>query len=84
MNTSLESMPTQSQQSPKPSGQLATSEQQYTRMLNHLVQLCSQKGFKQYGWERAKELERNQFELFDGLTIDLAKQMKEKNAQTKE
>jgi len=53
-------------------------------MLNHLVRLCSQKGFKQYGWERAKELEKTQFELFDGLTIDLAKQMKEKNAQTKE
>jgi hypothetical protein len=46
--------------------------------------LCSQKGFKQYGWERAKDLEKNQSELFGGLTIDLAKQMKEKNAQTKE
>jgi hypothetical protein len=53
-------------------------------MLSHLVLLCSQKGFKQYGWERAKDLEKNQSELFGGLTIDLAKQMKEKNAQTKE
>ena len=84
MNTSLESMPIQSQQSPKPFGQLATSEQQYTKMLSHLVLLCSQKGFKLYGWERAKELEKTQSELFGGLTTDLAKQMKEKNAQTKE
>lgn len=84
MNTNLESDLTQSPQSPKLYGPLATSEQQYTKMLNHLVLLCSQKGFKQYGWERAKDLEKNQSELFGGLTIDLAKQMKEKNAQTKE
>jgi hypothetical protein len=53
-------------------------------MLNHLVQLCSQKGFKEYGWQRAKDLEKTQSELFAGLTTDLVKQMKEKNAQTKE
>jgi hypothetical protein len=53
-------------------------------MLNHLVLLCSQKGFKEYGWQRAKDLEKTQSELFAGLTTDLAKQMKEKNAQTKE
>jgi len=84
MNTSLESMHTQQSQSPKPSGQQEILDTPYTRMLNHLVRLCSQKGFKQYGWERAKELEMTQSELFGGLTTDLAKQMKEKNAQTQE
>ena len=84
MNINSESDPTQSPQSPKPYGPLATSEQQYTKMLNHLVLLCSQKGFKEYGWQRAKDLEKTQSELFAGLTTDLAKLMKEKNAKTKE
>ena len=80
----MESESTQSTKSQEPSGSLVTSDTLYERTLNHLVLLCSQKAFKQYGWERAKDLEKNQSEIFDGLTIDLANQMKEKNAQTKE
>jgi hypothetical protein len=46
--------------------------------------LCSQPGFKQYGWERAKELEKNPYGFYAGISTELAKIMKEKNAQTKE
>ena len=74
----------QSLKSLKPSGSQETWDTLYQRQLNHLVQLCSQKGFKEYGWQRAKELEKTQYELFAGLTTDLAKLMKEKNAKTKE
>lgn len=56
----------------------------YQRQLNHLVQLCSQKGFKEYGWARAKELEKNPYDLFKGISTELAKIMKEKNAKTEE
>jgi len=84
MNTNMENEPTQLLKLLKPYGPLATSEQQYTRMLNHLVQLCSQKGFKEYGWARAKELEKSPYGLYTGISTELAKIMKEKNAKTEE
>jgi hypothetical protein len=80
----MDSTPIQSSKSPEPYGSQATLDTQYEKMLNHLVHLCSQKGFKEYGWQRAKELEKNPYGLYQGISTDLAKIMKEKNAQTKE
>jgi hypothetical protein len=80
----METESIQSLKSLKPSGSQETWDTLYQRQLNHLVQLCSQKGFKEYGWQRAKELEKNPYGLYKGISTELAKIMKEKNAQTQE
>ena len=84
MNANMENNSNQSLKLQKPCGSQATSESMYQKMLDHLVLLCSQKGFKEYGWQRAKELEKNPYGFYDGISTDLVKIMKEKNAQTKE
>ena len=84
MNTNMETGPTQSLKSPRPFGSQGTWATLYQDQLNHLVKLCSQKGFKEYGWQRAKELEKNPYNLFKGISTELAKIMKEKNAKTQE
>ena len=84
MSTNMETGSIQSLKSLKPSGSQETWDMLYQRQLNHLVQLCSQKGFKEYGWQRAKELEKNPYGLYKGISTELAKIMKEKNAQTEE
>lgn len=84
MSINVEKEFTQSLKSQKPCGSQATLENMYERMLDHLVLMCSQKGFKEYGWQRAKELEKNPYGFYDGISTDLARIMKEKNAQTKE
>jgi len=84
MNTNMDSEQPQSLKSQEPSGSQATLDTLYERTLNHLVMLCTQPGFKQYGWERAKELEKNPYGFFKGISTELAKIMKEKNASTKE
>jgi hypothetical protein len=84
MNANMENNSNQSLKSQKPCGSQETSENMYQKMLDHLVLLCSQKGFKEYGWQRAKELEKNPYGFYEGISADLVKIMKEKNAQTKE
>lgn len=84
MNTNMENESTQSLKSQQLYGPRVTWDTLYQDTLNHLVHLCSQKGFKEYGWARAKELEKNPYGLYTGISTDLAKIMKEKNAQTQE
>ena len=84
MNTNMESESTQLSKSPKLSGSQATLDMSYQSTLNHLVLLCSQKGSKEYGWARTKELDAHPSGLWRGIANDLVKHMKEKNAQTQE
>jgi hypothetical protein len=84
MNIKMESESIQSTKSQELCGSQKTLDTLYERTLDHLVMLCTQPGFKQYGWERAKELEKNPYGFFKGISTELAKIMKEKNAPTKE
>jgi hypothetical protein len=84
MNTKMESESTQLLKSPKLCGQQAILDTSYKETLNHLVLLCSQKGFKEYGWGRTKELDAHSSGLWRGIANDLVKKMKETNAQTKD
>ncbi len=80
----MESESIPSTKSPEPCGSLATLDTPYAKTLSHLVLLCSQKGFKMYGWQRAKELDADPSGMYRGISDELAKLMKEKNAKTKE
>jgi hypothetical protein len=84
MNIRMESKSTPLSKSPKPFGSQATLDTSYQETLNHLVLMCSQKGFKEYGWARTKELDAHLSGLWRGIANDLVKHMKEKNAQTKD
>jgi hypothetical protein len=84
MNTNMESESTQLLKSPKLSGSQATLDMSYQNTLNHLVLLCSQKGSKEYGWARTKELDAHPSGLWRGIADDLVKHMKETNAKSKE
>ena len=83
MNIKMESESTQLLKSPKHFGSQAILEQ-YESILSHLVLLCSQRGSKEYGWARTKELDAHPSGLWRGIANDVVKQMKEKNAQTQE
>ena len=80
----MDSESIQSSKSPKPSGLPGTSGMSYQETLNHLVQLCSHRGFKEYGWARTKELDADPSGLWKGIADDVVKIMKEKNAKTEE
>lgn len=47
----------------------------YQTHLDHLIRMARIEGWKQYAWERAKELDKT--ELFSGIAQDLVKHMKE-------
>ena len=83
MNTKTKSESIQLLKSQKPFGSLATLSE-YEQMLSHLVKMASMKGWKDYAWHRAKELDAHASGLWRGIANDLVKQMKEKNAQTQE
>ena len=46
--------------------------------------MASTPGWKDYAWHRTKQLDADTTGLWAGIANDLVKQMKEKNAQTKE
>jgi len=46
--------------------------------------MASMKGWKDYAWHQAKELDAHSSGLWRGIANDLVKHMKEKNAQTQE
>ena len=79
----MESESTPLLKSPRLSGSPEISKE-YQESLTHLIQLASMKGWKDYAWHRAKELDAHPSGLWRGIANDLVKQMKEKNAQTQE
>ena len=83
MNTKMESESTPLSKLPKLSGLQATSSE-YEQTLAHLVRMALTQGWKDHAWYRAKELDAHPIGIWRGIANDLVKQMKEKNAKTKE
>ena len=59
-----------------------SQETSYRSQLDWLVKLANTKGWKEYTWHRAKEL--NEIQLFKGIKDDLVKIMRSQNDTTKE
>jgi hypothetical protein len=59
-----------------------SAETSYRNKLEWLVKLANTKGWKEYTWHRAKEL--NEIQLFTGIKDDLVKIMRLQNDTTKE
>ena len=78
-NTKKEATTTLCSQSIEP---YISAETSYRNKLEWLVKLANTKGWKEYAWHRAKEL--NEIQLFKGIKDDLVKIMRLQNDTTKE
>lgn len=58
-----------------------SAETSYQNKLEWLVKLANTKGWKEYTWHRAKELD--EIQLFRGIKDDLVKIMRSQNENTK-
>ena len=47
----------------------------YDKALAHLIKLASTKGWKEYAWSRAKELERCETGMWNGIAQELKERM---------
>jgi hypothetical protein len=54
------------------------SLKEYENKLNHLILMASTNGWKDYAWNRAKQLDAHPSGLWRGISVDLTKHMKEK------
>ena len=77
-DTKKETMNTRCSQSIEP---YISAETSYRNKLEWLVKLANTKGWKEYTWHRAKEL--NEIQLFRGIKDDLVKIMRSQNENTK-
>jgi len=65
-------------ESQKHSGRQGIVLDTYLFTLQHLVKLASTNGWKAQAWHRAKELENHPLGIFNGISQDLTKIMKDK------
>jgi hypothetical protein len=65
--------------SQKPCGQPETLADHYQSTLDHLILMASQNGWKAHAWHRAKELESHYLGIYNGISQELTKKMKEIN-----
>ena len=47
----------------------------YDKALAHLIKLAKTPGFKEYAWQRAKEMERCETGMWAGIAADLKQAM---------
>ena len=47
----------------------------YDRQLSHLIEMAKRPGWKEHSWHRAKELERCETGMWNGIAEDLKRHM---------
>ena len=65
--------------SQKPYGRPETLQAHYQNTLDHLITMASTNGWKAYAWHRAMELENHYLGIYQGISQELTKKMKEIN-----
>jgi hypothetical protein len=79
MNKKMEQDSTQLLKSHELCGQQGTLAEHYQDTLDHLILMASTSGWKAYAWHRAKELESHYLGIYQGISQELTKKMKEIN-----